>query len=432
MRVHRLAVMLFSLVSVAFGPDSARAQTSEATISGIVSDTTGATLPGVTVTATHGQTRLQHTTVTNDGGFYALRSLPIGPYVIEAVLSGFQTHRREGLTLTTGATVPLDIQLAIGDRAETVTVQAEAPVLAARTSEIGQLIETKSVESMPLGDRRSMNLIKMTGAAVFVNYDSGSKPNFSLAGGRTQSQMFWIDGGAGQNMRLGIGQMDIDPPVETVQEVRVLSNNYAAEYGGSAGGVIIATTKSGTNQFRGSGFEYFRHDALDARDFFAPVVDGEKQKAPLRYNVFGGTLGGPIRKDGTFFFVSYEGSRRRVGVTRTMTVPTDVERAGDFSQTRDARGNLVPIYDPETTSGGTRTPFPGNVIPASRLDPVGLRIAQMYPSPNRTPDNPSGANNFSAIGTQRLIRDNYMVKVEHTITANHKLTGRYLYNSDNT
>lgn len=225
-------------------PAMVEAQTSEATISGVVSDGTGGALPGVTVTAIHGETGQRHSAVTNAEGFYALRALPIGAYVIEAELSGFQRHRREGLTVTTGATVPLDIQLPLGERTETVTVQAEAPLLGARTSEISQLIESRSVEGMPLGDRRSMNLVRMTGAAVFVAYDSGQKPNFSLAGGRTQSQMFWIDGGAGQNMRLGIGQIDIDPPVDTVQEVKILSNNYAAEYGGSAGGVIIATTKS--------------------------------------------------------------------------------------------------------------------------------------------------------------------------------------------
>jgi hypothetical protein len=433
MKVRCFLVTVLSIVSVGptMVPVIALAQTSEATLSGVVSDPTGGALPGATVTAIHGETGQRHTAVTNAEGFYALRSLPIGPYVIEAELAGFRKHRREGLTLTTGATVALDIQLPLGERTETVTVQAEAPLLAARTSEISQLIESRSVAAMPLGDRRSMNLIRMTGAAVFVAYDSGQKPNFSLAGGRTQSQMFWIDGGAGQNMRLGIGQIDVDPPVDTVQEVKILSNNYAAEYGGSAGGVIIATTKSGTNQVRGSLFEYLRHDALDALDFFAPVVDGRKQKAALRYNVFGGTVGGPIRRDRTFFFVSYEGSRRRTGITRFLTVPTELQRRGDFSQTLDARGNLVVIYDPATTAGGLRTPFSGNVIPEGLLDPVARQIAALYPLPNRAPDNISGANNFGANGTGKLERDNYMVKIEHTIRPNQKITGRYLYNSDN-
>lgn len=418
-------------VTAAMMPAVADAQTSEATISGVVTDATQGALPGVTVTAIHGQTGQRHSATTNAEGFYVLRPLPIGPYVIEAELSGFQRYRREGLSMTTGGTVPLDIKLSLGELTDTITVRGEAPLLGARTSEISQLIESRSVEGMPLGDRRSMNLIKMTGAAVFVTYDSGSKPNFSLAGGRTQSQMFWIDGGAGQNMRLGIGQVDVDPPVDTVQEVKILSNNYAAEYGGSAGGVIIATTKSGTNRLHGSLFEYFRHDALDAIDFFAPIVNGRKQKAALRYNVFGGTLGGPIRKDKTFFFVSYEGSRRRTGNPRFLTVPTEAQRRGDFSQTVDARGSQIVIYDPATMPGSARTPFAGNVIPQGRLDPVGLRIAALYPLPNRTPDNASGANNFGANGTTRLERDNYMVKVEHTIRGNDKITGRYLYNSDN-
>jgi hypothetical protein len=148
--------------------------------------------------------------------------------------------------------------------------------------------------------------------------------------------------------------------------------------------------------------------------------------------VYGGTLGGPIRKDRTFFFVSYEGSRRTTGVTRILTVPTELQRRGDFSQTFDARGTQIVVYDPATTPGTARTPFAGNVIPQNRLDPVGVRIAALYPLPNRPADNVSDANNFGANGAARLQRDNYMVKVEHTIRGKDKITGRYLYNSDNT
>jgi hypothetical protein len=430
-RFRSVALWTMCAVGVASLTAEARGQSSEATISGIVSDSTGVALPGATIVAVHTGTGQRIVAISNHEGFYALRPLPIGAYVIEAELPQFQKYRREGLTLTTGATVALDIQLPLGALKDTVTVRGDAPLLSARTSEMSQLIESRAVEAMPLGDRRSMNLIKMTGAAVFVAYDSGAKPNFSLAGGRTQSQMFWIDGGAGQNMRLGIGQVDVDPPVDTVQEVKILSNNYSAEYGGSAGGVIIATTKSGTNQFRGSMFEYFRHDALDAADFFAPVVDGAKEKAPLRYNVFGGTVGGPLQRDKTFFFFSYEGSRRKTGNTRIMTVPTELQRRGDFSQTFDARGNPIVIYDPATTAGGSRTAFPGNVIPQPRLDPVALQLVALYPLPNRTPDNVSGANNFAANGAEQLERDNYLVKLDHTFGANDRISGRYLYNSDN-
>jgi hypothetical protein len=425
-----------------------RAQSPQATISGIITDPTGAIIHGVQVTASSAATGHRTTATSNDEGFFVLTQLPVGDYTIEAEKTGFRKYVRRELTLTTGATVALDIQLEVGQATDTVTVTGDAPLLQTRTSEVGQLIESRTVQDLPLGDRRTLNVIKTIGGAAFVSYDSGAKPNFSLAGGRTQSQMFWIDGGSGQNMRLGIGQVDIDPPVETVQEVKILSNNYAAEYGGSAGGVIIATTKSGGNDFHGSLFEYFRNDVLDAANFFAPVSGGRKVKAPLRYNVFGGTIGGPVQfpkkvfgplgydgQNKTFFFAAYEGGRRSEGQTRTLTVPTLLQRAGDFSETRNAAGAVILIYDPATTrveSGRTvRTAFAGNKIPAARLDPVALKLLEVYPLPNRAPDNVTGANNFSGNFARILTRDNYTAKVDHNLTERDKFNFRYLYNSDN-
>jgi hypothetical protein len=444
----KLSTLLSLILCAIASPGLLLAQSPQATISGIVTDAAGSVIPGVQVTAINSATAQRTAAVTNDQGFFVLTQLAIGGYTVEAEKAGFKKFVRQELTLTTGATVALDIQLEIGAASDTVTITGETPLLQTRTSDVSTLIESKTVQDLPLGDRRTLNIIKLTGAAVFVTYDSGAKPNFSLAGGRTQSQMFWIDGGSGQNMRLGIGQVDIDPPVETVQEVKVLSNNYAAEYGGSAGGVIIATTKSGGNEFHGSLFEYLRNDALDAADFFAPVVNGEKQKAPLRYNVFGGTIGGPVwlpKKvfgpagyDGhnkTFFFFAYEGTRRREGQTRTLTVPTLLQRQGDFSETRNAAGQVIPIFDPATTrvEGGraVRTQFAGNKIPANRLDPVALKILEFYPLPNRAPDNATGANNFRSNFQQILTRDNFTAKFDHNFTERDRVNFRYLYNSDN-
>jgi hypothetical protein len=427
-----LVVVLSTMLSVA----SIAAAQSSASISGIITDLTGSILPGVLVTAVNADTGQRTSTTSNERGFYALPLSSVGVYTIEAALAGFRTERQAGLSVTTAETVAIDIQLSIGEITDSITVSRTAPLVETRSSALGQLIEARTVQDVPLGDRRVMNLIKTIGAAVFVNHDPGSKPNFSLAGGRTQSQMFWIDGGTGQNMRLGIGQVEIDPPAETIQEIRILTNNYAAEYGGSAGGVIIATTKSGTNQLRGGLFEYLRNEAFDAANRFAPIENGRKKKAPLRYNVFGGTAGGPIRRDRTFFFVAYEGSRRQTGMTRTLTVPTLLQRTGDFSQTFDARGNLIAIYDPDTTrmEGGrpVRTPFPGNRIPLARLDPVALKLLAMYPTPNRPPDAASGANNFTGNTVQSLTRDNYTVKIDHTFGVRDRLNGRYLYNRDDT
>ena len=179
---------------------------------------------------------------------------------------------------------------------------------------------------------------------------AASKPNFSLAGGRSQSQGFSIDGGTAQNMRIGIGQIDTDPPVESLQEVKILTNAFSAEYGSSASGIVVTNTKSGTNQIKGSLYEYLRNQKLDAPNYFAPIVDGQRDKPALRYNVFGGTVGGPIRRDKVFYFFSYEGSRRRDGSIRTLTVPTELQKAGDFSQTYNGRNVLVKMFDPLTGS----------------------------------------------------------------------------------
>lgn len=413
------------------------AQSPLAAISGVVKDPQGAMIPGVEITASDLATGVNTVTRTNEAGFYSLRPLAIGSYLITANAEGFRRHVREGIVLTTGQQLELNFTLELGALAETVTVSASASLLETRTSEAGQLVESKSIEDMPLGDRRAMNLIEITGAAVFVDYDDGSKPNFSLAGGRTQSQGFMIDGGTAQNMRIGIGQIDTDPPVESLQEVKVLANGFSAEYGGSAGGVVIANTKSGTNRIRGSLFEYLRNQVLDAPNFFAPIVDGRKENPALRYNVFGGTVGGPIQRDKTFYFFSYEGSRRRNGSIRTFTVPSELQKAGDFTQTYNGRGIRVNMYDPATTrtseeGGVVRDPFPGNVIPQARFDPVARKLLAFYPTANRAPDDLAGANNFRANDVTALTRDNYILKIDHSFSGYDKITARYLYNSDNT
>ena len=342
---------------------------------------------------------------------------------------------RDGITLTTGQAMELNIRMELGQVTETVKVTGEAPLIETRSSDVTQLVESKSIESMPLGNRRTLNVINLTGAAVFVRYNNtpgNANPDFSLAGGRTQSQMFWIDGGAGQNVRIGQGQINLDPPVETVSEMRILSNNNAAEYGGSAGGIIVETTKSGTNQLHGSAYEYLRNDAMDAPGFFAPVSGNQKIKPKLRYNVFGGTVGGPIIHDKTFFFGAYEGQRLRTGGVDTLTVPTALQRAGDFSETANAQGRQIVIYDPSTTrlvnGVNVRDPFPGNRIPTDRLDSVGLKLMQFYPLPNRNPDNITGANNFRANYVAASDANFYMAKVDHSLSDNDKLTGRYFFN----
>ncbi len=412
------------------------AQSPEATISGVVSDAQGAVIPNVEVVAISVERGVRTTTQTNASGFYSLRSLPIGRYNVSASINGFRRAQRDGIVLTTGQSLELPFTLEVGNVTESVTVTGRSDLLETRSSDASQLIESQTIEDMPLGDRRAMNLVEITGGAVFVDYESGGKPNFSLAGGRTQSQTMFIDGGTGQNMRVGIGQIDTDPPVESLQEVKILSNGFSAEYGGSASGVVIANTKSGTNQIKGSLFEYLRNQRLDAPNYFSPIVDGRRSKPALRYNVFGATAGGPLRRDRTFFFVSYEGSRRRDGSIRTLTVPTERQKSGDFSQTFNGRNVLVAMYDPATgrteATAVVRDPFPGNIVPRARMDPVAVKLLPFYPVANRPPDDLAGANNFRANDVTSLTRDNYIVKIDHSIDSYNKVTARYLYNSDNT
>lgn len=297
-----------------------------------------------------------------------------------------------------------------------------------------QTINEKKIEAMPLGDRRSMNMVGITGASVFVGHESGGKASFSLGGGRSQSQGFLVDGGNAQGVRMGGGQMEYDLPVEALQEVKVMVNGYSAEYGGSAGGVVSARMKGGSNRFRGSLYEYLRNDKVDAANFFAPISGTEKIKAPLRYNVFGGTLGGPLRRDQTFFFFTYEGSRRLEGNTRTLTVPTLGQRAGDFAGAVNAQGRPILIYDPATTRlQGTRyvrDPFPNNAIPTARFDPVAARLIPFYPEPNLFNGAATGGNNFTANSGKQFVRDHVTAKVDHNLTGRDRLSGRFVFDKN--
>ncbi|MGH9667137.1 MAG: carboxypeptidase regulatory-like domain-containing protein, partial [Bryobacteraceae bacterium] len=349
--MSRLQVTVRYVCVLSIAAAISHAQSNLASISGVVSDPQGAVIPQAKVTAMNSATGVRTTVTTNGAGFYDLQNLSIGSYSVTVEHTGFRGYVRQQITLTTGQSLGLDVPLELGAVGQTISVIGEPPPLETRTSDVSQLVESKSIEALPLGNRRTLNVVELSGAAVFVNYPNtpaNVNPNFSLAGGRVQSQMAWIDGGNAQNMRMGVGQINLDPPVESVQEVKVLTNNYSAEYGASAGGVIVETTKSGTNQFHGSAYEFLRNNVLDAPGFFAPVRDGSKVSPELRYNVFGVTTGGPIIKDKTFFFFTYEGQRLRTGGTDTLTVPTAPQRAGDFSQTFNAAGKLIPIYDPAT------------------------------------------------------------------------------------
>lgn len=385
------------------------AQTSSARVSGLVTDPAGAEVPGVTITFRNTSTGVEATASANVEGYYTAAYLRPGPYEMTAEAKGFKRFVRQQLVLETGQALVVDIRLELGAVTESVVVSAQTPLLQADSSAVSTLVENATIRNMPLASRRIGSLIRLMGNVTFGSEASWEGiTNFSIAGGRARQQIWQLDGGNLQGVMLVTGIVSVAPPVEAMEEFRVQANGYPAEFGRSTGGFISMTTKSGTNQFRGSLYEFLRNDAFDARTFFAAA------KPPLRYNVFGGTLGGPIRKERTFFFFSYEGTRRRDGVTRILNVPTVAEVNGDFSATP---GILI---DPVS-----RQPFAGNRIPANRLDPVGAALAKLYPAPN-VPGAPSGNRNFIQNAVNRTTGDSYILKLDHTLSAKDRISGRYL------
>ena len=251
---------------------------------------------------------------------------------------------------------------------------------------------------------------------------------FSINGSRPNQSQFMLDGG--NNTNLTFNGPEYSPQVEEVQEFKIQTSSFSAEYANSGGGVINVVSKGGTNALHGSLFEYFRNDALAANDFFSNSFG--RARPMLRYNQFGGTLGGPIIKNRTFFFFAYEGLRQKLPTVTTTSVPTALQRAGDFSQTRANNGQLVVIYDPLTTRPDPdrpgqyiRSPFAGNIIPAARIDPVAAKIQSYYPAPT-SPGNPNtGLNNFLFTGPSLRSTDNYSGRADHQLNSTTLLMGRF-------
>jgi hypothetical protein len=409
-----------------WGAVSILAQSAELT--GRVTDPSGAVIPGATVEASNAQSGVRFPTVTNSEGYYTVPRLDPGQYAIQVRANGFQPVLRKGIVLQVGQTARIDIAVRIGELTQQVEIQSAAPLVESETSNLGQVINNKAIVEMPLNGRNAWDLSKLAGATVYVQSfgDAGEVPAVSMAGGRTWSQAMTLDGGSVQKSGLARAQAELSPMVDAVEEFKVITNNYAAEYGRSAAGVFTAVTKSGTNQIKGTLFEFFRNDAMDARNFFSI------RKPPLRYNQFGGTVGGPIRKDRTHFFLALETTKSVRGETQVLSVPDAQRRAGSFSALRDNAGRALTVYNPFTTrqdpNNATlrlRDPFPGNLIPASLLDPVGVKVTSFYPLPNLA-GNVAGANNYNTNVAARRTQYHGTVRVDHVLSSKDRLFGRYV------
>jgi len=415
--------LAFALVPLAL------AQSSTGVISGTVKDSTGAVIPNVTVAITHLQTDRQVTTATNERGEYVSIPLSVGSYRVEATLSGFKRAVRSSITLEVQQNAQVDLLLEVGEIAERVEVVGEAPLLEASTSTLGKVVDNRRILELPLNTRNVYDLVRLTpgiGGSISSRFDG---MNWSVYGTRRRSMDIIIDGATATHPTVtGFSAITVFPSVDAIQEFKVLGAGVPAEFGRSIGSVLNVVYKSGTNNFHGSAYNFLRNSVFDANDFFANRR-GEKL-ASFKRNQFGGVVSGPIQRGKTFFMASYEGLRERRLSSRILTVPTLRQRQGDFSETLAGAGRPVTIFDPfstraNTPSGFIRDAFVGNIIPANRMDPVGVNVMKYFPQPNQPGDPFTNRNNYARSGSAALNTDNLDFRVDHNINAAQRAFLRY-------
>ncbi len=410
---------------------AAMAQIGRANIQGIVSDPQGNVIQGAAVRATQIETNTVFNTATNEAGLYAVPGVPVGSYTVTAETQGFKRGVRSGIVLRVDDRAQVDFQLEIGAVAESVEIKGEAPLVDTSSATVGKVIENARMTGLPLNGRSALALVVLT-PNVRSHAESphgfGDRgvlvSGFSVNGGPSGANNLMLDGSSNVNPRAG--DVNVNPAVDAIQEFKVQSGVMSAEYGYTAGGVVNMVTKSGTNQFHGSLYEFIRNDKLDARNAFAAV------RAPFRYNQFGGAVGGPVRKDKTFFFFNYEEWRFRRQYTVIGTTLTPEQRRGDLSRLGDSRGVPIPVYDPATTAanpgggGFIRQPFPNNIIPTARIDRVAAAIMPFYPEPNRVPTDPftNSNNHLANLGANK---DSFQLsgKGDHNFSTKNRLSVRY-------
>jgi outer membrane receptor protein involved in Fe transport len=396
-------------------PAAAYAQAT-GTISGLVTDQSGGVMPGVAVDVTNTDTNQTRSAVTGADGFYSVPLLQPGPYTVKATLQGFRVTVREGIRVTVESTSRVDLALTVGGLEESIKVTSDAPLVETSSASMGAVIDQAKVVELPLNGRNFTQLGTLIPGVVAPPPGLGgaagdatpggfgaTTSGFSVNGMRNQSNNFLLDG-ASNNDTFNTGFV-MRPPPDAIQEFKIQTHSYSAEYGRNSGSVVNVVTKAGTNQLRGAAWEFNRDDALQARNFFAP---GTQEKPKLEQNQFGAAAGGPLVRDRMFGFGYYEGYRQTRGNTSNILVLTPEQRAGNFGSTT--------IRDPLT--GG---PFPNNTIPQERLSPIALALMNEFiPLPN------SGTNRYIVSPETKDDRDSFGGRVDLQISDRQSLLGRYM------
>jgi hypothetical protein len=406
---------------------SAAAQSVSGTILGTVTDSTGATVAGAKVTIVNEGTGLTRILTADGNGEYTAPALPTGHYTVTSEMTGFKTVALSNIEVGVDQRVRINIKHEVGAMTESVSVTAETPLIQTSSSELGTTVGSAQIEALPLNGRNFVSLTRSIPGVLRgipgANIDGAgslawrASASFSANGQRPRDNNYMLDGV--DNNETWLQTVVIFPSVDALDEFKMQTSTYSAEFGRSLGGVVNLQIKSGTNNLHGSGFAFHRNDAFDANNFFNNRAG--RGKPEFNQNQFGGTLGGPVFRDRTFFFGDYQGHRETLGQTFLSTVPSMAMRAGNFSEVTRV------IYDPTTGQ-----PFPGNVIPSERVDTVARNIlTQLYPEPNtagtRQASTGQTINNYLINPIKEREDDQFDIKVDHSLTTNNRFFTRYSY-----
>ena len=411
-------------------------QSATSSLKGTVYDPNSLVVPGAKLVLTNVATNEKRSATTNGLGYYAFPVLPPSTYRIEVDAAGFKRFVRDNIQLDVASAATMNVDLQIGSNTDAITVTEQAPLLEGGSSSLGHVIENATIVNLPLNGRNSYSFEMLVPGVRGMTSSSGTgglaygmsdDQYVSINGSRVTANNFLLDGGA--NSEPLFNGPGFFTSVDTVQEYKVQTNNLSAEFSNTGGGVVNVITKSGTNALHGSLYEFLRNDKPDATNFFVNSSGGTK--APLRFNQFGGTVGGPVVHNRTFFFGSYEGLRWVRAMITSGTVPTDLQRAGDFSKTDFTNGQMITIYDPLAVQANPSTPgafirsvFPGNVIPVSRFDPVIKNVLNYIPHATSPGAQFTSANNFLVSNTFPTDKNEFTTRIDHAFTDNQKIFGR--------
>jgi hypothetical protein len=414
-----------------------RAQRITASLAGTIRDSSSAVIPNASVVVSNSGTHATTTARTNEVGQFTVSNLPPGPYTVTVNAVGFKRLMRSGLVLNVDETAQLDLVLEVGSTTETIQVNSAEPLLETQTSDVGQVIDNKSIENLPLNQRNPFSLVLLVPGVTGSVNSSFTGLQFNVNGGRAGSTDVLLDGVPAAPPSDDFNVLSIFPSVDATQEFKVQTSNFSTQFGNSSGGIVNIVYKSGTNDLHGSAYDFLRNSYLDANNFFANRFGFALPS--FKRNQFGFSLGGPVMipklyngRNKTFFFVDYEGLRQDSATSLLTTVPTLAERGGDFSADATSTGAPIVIYDPSTTMASvsstgatayTRTAFTGNKIDPSRFDNVAANVLKYFPLPN-TPGT-FGRNNYIANASTPVSINQYDIKVDEVLSGRQRVAFRF-------